>query len=504
MKFIDDFLNTITMYRLVLYYLIILVASGIILSMFGVMPFSPFALAFSVVFLLAVGYVTNFIFGYIFDVPTNVESVYISALILALIITPVRSLHDFGFLFWAAVLTMASKFIVNIKGKHIFNPVALAVLITSLTISGSATWWVGSLPMLPFVLLGILIVIKTRRFDMVSYFFLAYLIGLVGFGIFGNINILTSLEKGVTDSPLLFFAFIMLTEPLTTPPITAMQSIYGGLVGLMFSPQFHIGSLYFTPEMALIAGNIFSYTVSPKFKLMLTLKEKIKISDDIYDFVFTRNQKFNFIPGQYMEWTYKHNGTDSRGNRRYFTLASSPTEDDVRLGVKFYPNSSSYKRSMLNMKIGEKIMAGNLMGDFTLPKGADKKLVFIAGGIGITPFRSMIKYLIDKKDKRDLILLYSAKTPGEIAYNDVFSQAYSLLGMKTYYTLTSEEKIPAGWGGMKGRFTPEVIAKLIPDFRQRTFYISGSHRMVSGFEDSLKSMGIPSSQIVTDFFPGLM
>ena len=120
------------------------------------------------------------------------------------------------------------------------------------------------------------------------------------------------------------------------------------MVGILASPQVHFGSIYLTPEQAILIGNVFSFLVSPKGRLVLKLKEKIKIAPDIYDFIFTPSQKLSFAPGQYMEWTLGHDNPDSRGNRRYFTLASAPTESTLRLGVKFYPQSSSYKQSMLD------------------------------------------------------------------------------------------------------------------------------------------------------------
>lgn len=494
MKFINSLLNSITMYRLVLYYLILLVVAGVGLSLFGSMSFGPINLILSCLFLLFIGLVTNKIFAKVFEIPANVESVYISVLILTLIITPAKSVHDFAFLFWAAVLTMASKFIVAVGRKHLFNPVAFAVLLTSYTAIGSATWWVGSLPMLPFVLFGVFVIIKVRRFDMIFYFYLVYLISLFGIDILTGLNPVISLQKSITDSPLLFFSFIMLTEPITTPPTKTLQSIYGGIMGLLMVPRIHLGSIFTTPELSLIIGNIFSYLVSPKFKFELVLKEKIKLTDDIYDFIFTLDRKLSFTAGQYMEWTYGHNNTDDRGNRRYFTLANSPTESEVRLGIKFYPNSSSYKRAILDMKVGDKILAGNLMGDFLLPTDKTKKLVLVAGGIGITPFRSMIKNLIDSNEKRDIILLYTDKRVDMFIYNDIFETARNSINLKTLYVATEE----------KGHVDPNFIAANIPDYKERTFYVSGSHRMVSGLEETLKATGIKSSNIITDFFPGLM
>src|SRR6266404_1797247 len=173
MKYIDNFLDTITMYRLVLYYLLLLLGAAFIYCVLGILHFNPFLLVFSAVFLVAVCWTTNKLFAKIFGAPANVESAYISALILTLILTPAQSLTDVLFLFWAGVLAMASKYILAINKKHFFNPVAIAVTVTALAGVGSASWWVGTLCMLPFTVLGLIIVRKIRRYDLVFYFFLA-------------------------------------------------------------------------------------------------------------------------------------------------------------------------------------------------------------------------------------------------------------------------------------------------------------------------------------------
>src|SRR5689334_16495331 len=108
MKLIDNFLDTITMYRLILYYLIGLLVVAFVYCVLGILHFNPFLLVFSSVFLVAICWITNKMFAKTFNAPTNVESAYISALILALIITPAQSFMDVMFLFWAGVLTMAS------------------------------------------------------------------------------------------------------------------------------------------------------------------------------------------------------------------------------------------------------------------------------------------------------------------------------------------------------------------------------------------------------------
>lgn len=503
MKFIDDFLNKITMYRLVLYILIFFVLVASALSLFGLLPFSFLEFVFSVSFLIVVGWVTNTFIAKFLQAPTNIESVYISALILALILTPAPTLHDLSFLFWAAVWTVASKFILAIKKKHIFNPVAFGITLVALTLNHPASWWVGNLYMFPFVFIGgLLIVRKIRRFGLVISFVGTAIAASLLLGLFAGSDIVTLLKEELFYSSLFFFATIMLTEPLTTPPTQNLRLLYGSLVGLLFAPQVHLGSFYSSPEIALLIGNLFAYLVSPKEKLFLKLKQKLQVSPDNWDFIFTLNTKFNHVPGQYMEWTLARSHPDSRGERRYFTLASSPTEGELRLGIKFTEPSSTFKKSLMAMDSNQEIVASQLAGDFVLPKDPNEKLVFVAGGIGITPYRSMIKYLLDTKQKRSIVLLYSNKEASEVLYSDVFDQAKNELGLKVVLTITDKENVPAGWLGRVGRIDEKIIAEEIPDYRERSFYLSGPHSLVTAFEDVLKRMGVARKRIKTDYFPG--
>jgi glycine betaine catabolism B len=504
MRIIDNLLNRVTMYRLVLYYLAGLLGIAVAFSFTHVLAYDPFAMLFTTAFILAVCAGANYLSAKVFGLAANVESSAISALILALIISPIRGYGDLWFLFWASVLSMASKYVINLRGKHIFNPVALGVALTYLTINQSASWWIGNPTMLPYVLIGgLLITRKIRRFKLVWSFMAAALAMTLMGTLFGGSALSGSLSTLFLYSPFFFFAFVMLTEPLTTPPTNGLRNLYGALVGLLFAPAFHIGSFYTTPEIALLIGNVFSYLVSPKNRLVLYLKEKRQIAPNAWDFIFATNRKLAFAPGQYMEWTLGHEEPDSRGNRRYFTLASSPTEPDLRLGVRFNNPSSTYKQAMLELNRSDEILAGQLSGDFTLPKDPTQPLVFIAGGIGITPYRSMIKFLLDTHQKRPATLFYTASSARDFVYQNVFNQAERELGIRTIYVAKETEGMPRGWVGLTGRLQSKMIQTYAPYYRNAIFYISGPNAMVDSVKDMLRNMNIPDSQIKTDFFAGL-
>lgn len=502
MTHVDNFLNKITMYRLVLYYLVALLVAAMLFGLFGILPYSPADIAFSTFLILAGCWVSNTIFAKTFRAIPNVESVYITGFILALIISPVAPTNytGVGFLIFASVWAMASKYIFAIGKKHIFNPAAFGVALSALVIGQSATWWVaGNFALLPLVLVGgLLITRKIHRFDLVLAFSIVSLITIIFTA--NDSNPLTAITQTLQHSSFFFLALVMLTEPLTMPPTRVLRIIYGAMVGLLFAPNIHLGSFYFSPELALLIGNVFVYLVSPKGRFMLTLIEKKRLAVGTYEFIFKPDRPMVFRPGQYVEWTLGHTPSDTRGNRRYFTIASSPTEKTVHLGVRFYAPESTFKRTLKEMSIGDTVTASHIAGDFVLPKDSKKKLVFIAGGIGVTPFRSMVQYMIDTKEARSVVLLYSNKTASEIAYKEVFNAAAHTIGMKTVYALT-DEPTPV-LGTHNGFINGALIAKEIPDYKERIFYISGPHGMVTAFEKTLQEMGVSRFNIKTDYFPG--
>ncbi|OGF74062.1 hypothetical protein A2Y47_01390 [Candidatus Giovannonibacteria bacterium RIFCSPLOWO2_12_43_8] len=474
MRFVDNFLNSITMYRLAMYALFGMALFALIFSFLGLIDFTPAELMLSAAILTAACYTSNYIFARLFGAPVNTESCFISALILFFILTPAMDLNGAGILALAGIIAMASKYLIAPFRRHIFNPAAFGAAAIFLLDLGGASWWVGTSAMFPAILItGFLIVRKIRRFDLFFSFFATLLVS--AFYFFG------AFMEAILSWPAIFFGTIMLTEPITTPPTKKLRIIYGVLIGLFFNAA--------PPEFILIAGNTFSYIVGFKKKIFLTLKNKNEIAKDIFEFVFSPDKKISFAPGQYLEWTLPHDRPDSRGVRRYFTIASSPTEQEIKLGVKLSRPPSSFKKNLIELKNGQRAFAGQLAGDFTLPRDKKKKLAFIAGGIGITPFRSMIKYMVDSGERRDIALLYAVKNENKIAYRYLFIEAEAKIGLRTEYVIS--RLIDAA-----------LIREKLADWRERIFYISGPEAMVDAFKKMLRGMGVRRKNITTDYFPG--
>lgn len=490
------FLDSITMYRLVLYGLLTELFYSLILGLLGKLPYSATELATSAGILILFCILANMVISRLVRVAANPESSAITALILYLVLSPL----NLTTLVLASVIAMASKYFLTINKKHLFNPSALALFVLG---SGSAAWWVGLLPMLPVVLsVGLLIVAKLRRFHMFFGFLVAaILLNLISFT-FLNVNPLIMMTQMFATWPVIFFGTVMLTEPLTTPPTRSAQTLYGAIVGILYGTSVSTFSWYWPPEFKLLLANLLSFWVSFRFRIFPELIKRTQLVPGIYEFSFSKDPRLVFKPGQFMEWTFVHDNQDDRGARRYFTIASSPTEKDLKICIRLNrEKSSSFKNGLLNLRKGDRLTASGLQGDFVLPTDKTNKLVFIAGGIGITPFRSMVKYLEDSNEERSIILFYVNKSADDIVYRDVFMKK-SGLDLKVVNVLTDLESVPENWGGKTGRVDERMIREEVPDYIDRTYYLSGPSGMVDSYKEILKKMGVGSRRIVTDYFPG--
>lgn len=490
------------MYRLLLYGLALVAGVGIAFGFTGDLSTPGTSMVWSLALLLAVCYATNRVLALFWGVATNYESSLITALILFLVMPPAQTTSQALALVIVGILAIASKYIFALQANHIFNPAAVALVIIGLLDVSYATWWVGSGIMLPFTLIfGVLVLRKLRRFLLFFSFATVGMAVMLWVGWQHSLTAADILPQALTSWPLVFFGTVMLTEPSTMPPRRWQQIAYGSLVGAIFASQITVGILSTTPQMALIIGNFVAYLLwGLKYKVRLRLDSKQQLSAHIFDYGFVPDRKLNFAPGQYMEWTLGHAHPDSRGNRRTFTIASSPTENCIHLGVKFYEPSSSFKKALQAMAINERLVAGHVAGDFVLPKDSRRKLAFVAGGIGITPFRSMLKYLIDTKQQRDIILFYMIANPDEISYQEVLDEAENI-GL-TVVPVLGQEHPPADWKHPTGFLTAELVAKFVPDFAERLFYLSGPNAMVVNYKHLLQQIGVKRWHIKTDYFSG--
>lgn len=251
-------------YRLTLYYLAAIFVAALLLCVSGIVHQSAMNLVFSLAVALLACLGVNWAFARVFHAESNWESVCISALIISLIITPAPpdDLAATAFLILACAWSMASKYMIAAGRRHLFNPAAFGAAMMGLAFHGRVSWWVGeNAALLPVILLGgALILARLRYFEMLA----AFAVVVLGLAVsHGNLSSLAGVARSLSmmglHSMFCFFGLVMLTEPRTAPLGRWRQTAYGALVGLLFSPFTHVGSYYFTPEVAILCGNLFTF-----------------------------------------------------------------------------------------------------------------------------------------------------------------------------------------------------------------------------------------------------
>lgn len=504
MRQLDNFLNRITMYKLMQWYLRSLFGIAIILSFLKILPYNPFDILISGFYIIQVCYATNQLFAYFFKVKPNYESQFITGLILALIIGPLPLLPNLFFLTIAPAVAMASKYLITINKQHIFNPAAFAVVVTAVLFHSGASWWIGSLPMSPFIIVGGIIMLrKIHRFNLTLGFLLMYLLFIIATNLQSFLSLHTAriiFTNVFLVSPLLFFSCVMLTEPLTSPADRTLRTYYGIFTALVFILLQKFIPVSYTLELSLIIANVAGRVVRFNTRYSLTLKRKKEIAPTIWEFLFEPVRPFQYIAGQFMEWSLPHKHADNRGTRRYFTIASSPSEKDIMLAVKIPEKPSSFKSALKNLPIGESMYETSLEGDFIEPEKNDRQYIFIAGGIGITPFRSIIKHLLDTNRHIPITLFYAASSQEEFVYKELFAEAEKKLAIKTVYVITKDAS--KAWRGEVGHIDEQMITRHVENATDAIYYVSGPQPMVLAYEDMLKNMRVKNSHIRKDYFPG--
>jgi ferredoxin-NADP reductase len=506
--FIQHKLDQIAMYRTVTLALLFLVVVSLGMSLTPLLSYGFLELLGSLVLCVLLALITNLVFAVPLKIPANHESALITGLILFFLFLPPANLEQTVWLGIAVIVGVASKFILAYKKQHIFNAAALgAVAVSAVYVDGvpllEAYWWIGTPPLfIPLLLAGAAVVAKIRKWTpVIAFLLVAYVVFVVEqFRLDVGDTIFSATETFLLSWPALFLAFFMLTEPFTLPGTKKKQIAYGALVGFLSSTTIFTGLINMTPELALVIGNAVFFPLTLRQKLYLELKEKQLVAERTWEYIFKKPAGMNYKAGQYLEWTVPHSKQDNRGQRRYFTIASAPEEEDLRLALRVEAEGgSTYKSALQELEIGDSIIASQRAGDFLLPPDPGTKVAMIAGGIGVTPFLSHLSHLSLTEKETDSVLYYCNNTEAEIAYLDTFRHYENTMNFRLVNALAKEDKP----GFETGFLNKEIIARHTPDYQDRVWYLSGPPAMVNSYKKLLLAMGVKRSQIKQDFFPGL-
>jgi ferredoxin-NADP reductase len=216
---------------------------------------------------------------------------------------------------------------------------------------------------------------------------------------------------------------------------------------------------------------------------------------DITTFFFKPSQPIRYTAGQFIELTIPHEHPDERGIKHWFTLSSAPDQDFVSITTRFASKGSTFKAALRALTPGTPVTMSDPMGDFVLPKLVQTPLIFVAGGIGITPFHSMLEWLANVGETRPIKMLIGVRSEDDIIFQPIFERA------KVHATIVVSNPSPA-WGGERGQLDAELTVGLEKPSDDTLIYVSGPEPMVESLEKGLLATGIKRSQMVMDYFPG--
>ena len=496
---LDTLLGRATMYRLVTLCLSLLAITALALSVAGGITYSWAALSASLVTLLVATIVGSKAFAMLFRVAPHDESSVITALLLFFILAPTTDGTTLFQIALAGVFASASKYLLAVRGRHIFNPAAVGALWLSLLHLFLAYWWIGTPVMLPLTaVLAALVLYRTRQLPLGAVFVAVAATIAVSRNLSDGQAFAQSVKFAFGQTPMIFLAGFMLSEPLTLPPRRWQQLTVAAVVAVLFAVPITVGPYLLGPEAALVIGNALAFAFGQRRGVELRLSARKQLSPMSTEFTFAPVSRLGFRPGQYLELSIPHRHADSRGSRRAFSITSTPEDrGNVRIGMKMPDRPSSFKRSMQILQVGAVVRVTGVSGDFLLPRDSQLPILMVAGGIGVTPFISQLSSL-PSGHGRDIVLIYAAGESAEVAYLDELTAA----GVRVVViTRDDPGELPESFEHITAqRLNRELLAGAVPDIADRHVYISGPPGLVDSMTRAARALH--AKKIEKDYFNG--
>jgi len=213
-----------------------------------------------------------------------------------------------------------------------------------------------------------------------------------------------------------------------------------------------------------------------------------------------QGEEVDFRPGQYFWVELPDRGhEDDRGLRRHFSVVTSPTERGV-LGVCTRLRDTAFKKTLAELKVGDEVEVEPPKGDYMLPEDTSPHYVFVAGGIGITVFRSMLRYIADTGEPYRVTLVYSNRDRASTPFLDELQELERQIpGLRLLLTMTEDE----GWEGETRYVGPELLSDhLDGELADYTYLVAGPPPMVEAVAGQLAEAGVPEEQVLPDRFSG--
>ena len=206
-----------------------------------------------------------------------------------------------------------------------------------------------------------------------------------------------------------------------------------------------------------------------------------------------------YRPGSYFWVELPDRGdNDEKGLRRHISLVTSPTERGV-VGLATRLRDTAFKRTLASLEVGDEVQVEEPKGSFLLPEATDVPYVFVAGGIGITVFRSMLRFIRDERLPYEVTLVYSNRDRASTPFLEELGELERQIpGLRLVLTMTDDPE----WDGETRRIDPGVLRDHVGDLGRPVFLVAGPPAMAEGVADALKADGVPEERVLADKFSG--
>jgi ferredoxin-NADP reductase len=232
-----------------------------------------------------------------------------------------------------------------------------------------------------------------------------------------------------------------------------------------------------------------------------TVKETREVAKGTLLVVFDlQGQELDFRAGQYFWVELPNRGhDDEKGLRRHISVVTSPTERGV-LGLCTRLRDTAFKQTLAELQVGDEVDVEQPKGDYVLPEDTSPHYVFVAGGIGITVFRSMLRYIADTGEPYRVTLVYSNRDRASTPFLDELQELERTLpGFQLVLTMTQDD----GWEGESRYISAELLSDhLEGELGEHTYLVAGPPAMVEAVTGQLSAAGVPEEQVLPDRFSG--
>lgn len=230
-----------------------------------------------------------------------------------------------------------------------------------------------------------------------------------------------------------------------------------------------------------------------------TIKDRKEVAKGTLMVEFEVPDRPKFIPGQHFTiHLINPPYNDARGANRHFSIVNSPSQEDT-LMMTTRLRDSAFKKSLQELPIGTEVEIMGISGNFTLPEDTSKNYVFIAGGIGITPFMGMLRYISEKNLAYKITLIYSNRDKQSTAYFDELENLkLKIENLKLIFTMTEDPN----WTGEKRKIDAAFVKDHVENVNEAEYYVVGPPPMVEAIFKVLEEAGVKAENIKTENFTG--